>query len=275
MHSGVWTSLREVSVFIDVGRAAAISQMYLLQEKYTHLTVAKLSHMFLTLNSSSYTHCALSIRRQARGKIVGHQCRGRPRFLSTSSNISILRSPTFADGKNIMCHQNTCFEEKWWVNCIHSQCIIDLGEGSGEPEQHWLMAADVDPKESQLTFNLCLIPRFTLEQYPAPIVYVPPADIHIYRLTLNGHGGGAMLTANKIKTLRNGFRAASAKSDLRGRYLARSLRVLEPTSSSSIEVCDWVQSDDSTHMKLHIALGSAIPVRPSSHLLSSFSQHMT
>jgi hypothetical protein len=122
------------------------------------------------------------------------------------------------------------------------QCIIDLGEGSGEPEQHWLMAADVDPEESQLTFNLCLIPRFTLEQYPAPSVYVPPADIHIYRLTLNGHGGEAMLMANKIKTLRNGFRAASAKSDLRGRYLARSLRVLEPTSSNLVKASNINQN---------------------------------
>ncbi|KAF8166252.1 hypothetical protein BJ912DRAFT_1002810, partial [Pholiota molesta] len=138
------------------------------------------------------------------------------------------------------------------------QCIIDLGEGSGNPQQSWLMEADVDPNESQLTFNLCLIPRYTLEQYPAPSVYVPPADIHIYRLTLNGNRGEAMLMANKIKTLRNEFRAISARSNLRGCYLARHLNVYE-TASSSIEVCDWVRSDDSTHLKLHIALKSGIP----------------
>ncbi|KAF8166243.1 hypothetical protein BJ912DRAFT_1002798 [Pholiota molesta] len=134
------------------------------------------------------------------------------------------------------------------------QCIIDLRDASDDPEQVWHMAADVDPDESQLTFNLCLVPLTTFGPHPTPTVESPPADIHIYRVTLNGHRMEAVFMADNIKTIRNGFRAGSSRIALRGRYLARSLTILEPISSS-IEVCDWVLSDESTHFKLYITIG--------------------
>ncbi|KAF8178424.1 hypothetical protein BJ912DRAFT_1045399 [Pholiota molesta] len=125
-------------------------------------------------------------------------------------------------------------------------CIIDIGEA--DPEQLWLMAADVDHNEAQLTFNLCLIPYSTARE--SSLQY-PTGGIHFYRVSLQGHGSDATLMARKLKTLQNGFRAYTSASTLRGHYLARSFD-FDDENDPCIEICNWFLSDSSVHWKSYI-----------------------
>ncbi|KAF8178434.1 hypothetical protein BJ912DRAFT_984102 [Pholiota molesta] len=182
----------------------------------------------------------------------------------------LLTSPQRGSGRVYAYDLNSPFSQE-------PQCIIDLGKTSGGARKTWRMAADVDSSESQLTFNFCLVPHTTFEPFsfseknddPS----MPLADIHIYRLTLNGHGSDAVLVADKIKTLRNYFRTYSDPITLRGRYLARALCIPGTTSTwspSYIEVCDWVLSDDSKHLKLLFDVEYVNTVSPLSCLLLTF-----
>ncbi|KAF8178433.1 hypothetical protein BJ912DRAFT_984098 [Pholiota molesta] len=132
-------------------------------------------------------------------------------------------------------------------------CIIDIGEA--DPEQRWFMAADVDHNEAQLTFNLCLFPYSTA--CDSSLEY-PPGGIHVYRVSLQGHGRDATLMARKLKSLQNGFRAYTLAFTLRGHYLARSLGFYDGRYQC-IEVCNWFLSDSSMHWKSYIDLNKYIP----------------
>ncbi|KAF8166241.1 hypothetical protein BJ912DRAFT_1002793, partial [Pholiota molesta] len=132
-------------------------------------------------------------------------------------------------------------------------CIIDIGEA--DPEQHWFMAADVDHNEAQLTFNLCLVPYSTARK--SSLQY-PPGSIHVYRISLQGHGADATLMARKLKSLQNGFRAYTLTFTLRGHYLARSVGFYDRVYQC-VEVCNWFLSDSSTHWKSYIELDGHIP----------------
>jgi hypothetical protein len=148
------------------------------------------------------------------------------------------------------------------------KCIIDLQTGTHP--QIWRMAADVDRNESDLTFNLCIVPSCygNYDNLNSPTMAL--GDIHIYRLTLDGFGSEATLKAQKIKTLDKGLQVGSRIVSLQGRYLARCLRSSKPRYFC-IEILDWVLSNSSTHSKSYIDLPSYndVPVSILSYQKSS------
>lgn len=147
------------------------------------------------------------------------------------------------------------------------KCIINLK--TGKYPQVWRMAADVDRNESDLTFNLCIVPScYGNDNLDSPAMTL--GNIYIYRLTLDGCGSEATLKARKIKTLDKGLQAGSRIISLQGRYLARCLLSFK-FRYYWIEVLDWVLSNSSVHLKSYIDLPSYedIPVSILSYQQSS------
>ncbi|KAF9471157.1 hypothetical protein BDN70DRAFT_978442 [Pholiota conissans] len=146
---------------------------------------------------------------------------------------------------------------------------------TGDPAAEWRILADIDKEASSSTFNICLVPvstvqtlsrdpancEFDNDTYPNPRMHDPSANIHVYRLTLNGCGSDAVLKAHKLRTIYAGLGLFTGHSILCGRYIVR--YIYNRINVRRVEVCNWFLSD-STHSKFYI------PVTDDSVLQSNF-----
>ncbi|KAF9475408.1 hypothetical protein BDN70DRAFT_935883 [Pholiota conissans] len=135
------------------------------------------------------------------------------------------------------------------------QRIIDTGDRSSQPMPGWTIQdfrhSNDDPAHDEAENDV----------YPNPRMNDASANIHIYRLTLNGFGSDAILEAHKLKTIYAGLGFFNDNLVLRGHYLARFMYNASETVRR-IEVCNWVVSSETSQAK------SYIPQRPAHQSLS-------